>query len=134
MGVFSLLFFGAAWWFSRKPSKILDYVGKFLNPLFLVLLGLLLVFAFTQPMGTIQEAPVSPLYQVTRLLHRLHKWGQYVGCTSLISLWHQSSATAIRNMGYHETFRNRERYDSFWLYQYLSDGDDLTHCFPTWER
>jgi LIVCS family branched-chain amino acid:cation transporter len=63
LAVFSILFFGAAWWFARKPSKILDYVGKFLNPLFLILLGLLLIFAFVQPMGAIQDAPIAPLYQ-----------------------------------------------------------------------
>ena len=63
LALFSALFFGAAWWFSRKPSKILDYVGKFLNPLFLVLLGVLLFFAFWQPLGTISDAPIYPSYQ-----------------------------------------------------------------------
>ena len=33
LAVFSLVFFFVAWWLSRKPSKLLDYVGKFLNPL-----------------------------------------------------------------------------------------------------
>ena len=32
--VFSILFFIVAWFFARKPSKILDYIGKFLNPVF----------------------------------------------------------------------------------------------------
>ena len=32
--VFSMLFFIVAWFFARKPSKILDYIGKFLNPVF----------------------------------------------------------------------------------------------------
>lgn len=63
LALFSALFFGAAWWFSRKPSKILDYVGKFLNPLFLVLLGVLLFFAFWHPLGTISDAPIYPSYQ-----------------------------------------------------------------------
>lgn len=98
LAVFSLLFFGAAWWFSRKPSKILDYVGKFLNPLFLVLLGLLLVFAFTQPMGTIQEAPVSPLYQEHAFFTGFTNG--YNTLDALASLaFGIIIVTAIRNMG-----------------------------------
>ncbi len=27
--IYSVLFFLAAWWFARKPSKIMVYVGKF---------------------------------------------------------------------------------------------------------
>ncbi|HCE12604.1 MULTISPECIES: branched-chain amino acid transport system II carrier protein [unclassified Enterococcus] len=63
LALFSCLFFGAAWWFSRKPSKILDYVGKFLNPLFLVLLGVLLLFAFLNPLGATSEIAVQANYQ-----------------------------------------------------------------------
>lgn len=59
---FSLLFFFTAWWFARKPSKLLDYVGKFLNPLFLILLGILLFLAFFRPMGEIASAPVQVSY------------------------------------------------------------------------
>ena len=29
LAIFSIVFFVLAWWFSRKPTKILDYVGKF---------------------------------------------------------------------------------------------------------
>lgn len=63
LAVFSVLFFFAAWFFSRKPSKILYYIGKFLNPLFLILLGFLLVVAFTRPMGGISQAVVGKAYQ-----------------------------------------------------------------------
>lgn len=63
LALFSLLFFVAAWAFSRKPSKLLVYVGKFLNPVFLVLLGVLLAFAFFKPMGSISTAVVQPTYQ-----------------------------------------------------------------------
>lgn len=61
--VFSILFFFTAWWFSRKPSKILDYVGKILNPLFLCLLAILLILAFTRPLGSIAGATVTKAYQ-----------------------------------------------------------------------
>ncbi|MDN6113090.1 MAG: branched-chain amino acid transport system II carrier protein, partial [Tetragenococcus halophilus] len=63
LAVFSILFFITAWWFSRKPSKILDYVGKFLNPVFLVLLAILLLLAFANPLGDVANAPVQASYQ-----------------------------------------------------------------------
>ncbi|GMA07171.1 branched-chain amino acid transport system carrier protein [Tetragenococcus halophilus subsp. flandriensis] len=63
LAVFSILFFVTAWWFSRKPSKILDYVGKFLNPVFLVLLAILLILAFANPLGDVANAPVQASYQ-----------------------------------------------------------------------
>ena len=65
LALFSLLFFTAAWFFSRKPSKILDYIGKFLNPLFLILLGLLLVVSFSGPMGGVSHAKVGTAYQTS---------------------------------------------------------------------
>lgn len=60
---FSILFFFTAWWFSRKPSKILDYVGKFLNPIFLALLAILLILAFSNPLGDVANAPIQADYQ-----------------------------------------------------------------------
>lgn len=63
LATFSILFFFTAWWFSRKPSKILDYVGKFLNPLFLCLLAILLILAFSHPLGSVTQAPVTDPYQ-----------------------------------------------------------------------
>ena len=61
--IFSILFFFTAWWLSRRPTKILDYVVKFLNPAFLILLGILLVLAFIHPLGAIDQATVQPSYQ-----------------------------------------------------------------------
>lgn len=53
---YSLLFFAVAWWFARKPSKIMVYVGKVLTPAFLVLLGILLVAVLVKPLGHGQVA------------------------------------------------------------------------------
>lgn len=61
--IFSILFFFTAWWLSRRPTKILDYVGKFLNPIFLILLGILLALAFIHPLGAIDQATVQSSYQ-----------------------------------------------------------------------
>ncbi|WP_321386026.1 branched-chain amino acid transport system II carrier protein [uncultured Enterococcus sp.] len=63
LAVFSALFFLTAWFFSRKPTKILNYVGKFLNPIFLILLGILLLLAFIRPLGSVASAPIGEAYQ-----------------------------------------------------------------------
>ncbi|WP_206911564.1 branched-chain amino acid transport system II carrier protein [Enterococcus sp. DIV0840] len=62
LAIFSALFFLVAWAFSRKPTKLLGYVGKFLNPLFLFLLAILILFAFLTPLGSISSAPVAETY------------------------------------------------------------------------
>lgn len=63
LALFSLLFFGSSWWLSRKATKLLDYIGKFLNPLFLLLLGSLLLLAFIRPMGVIENIPAQGAYE-----------------------------------------------------------------------
>lgn len=63
LALFSFAFFLCAWGLSRKPTKLLAYVGKFLNPVFLVLLGILLTFAFFKPLGTVSQAAIQPAYQ-----------------------------------------------------------------------
>ena len=62
LALFSALFFFVAWAFSCRPSKILDYVGKFLNPLFLFLLGILLLLAFLTPLGEVSSMPINGAY------------------------------------------------------------------------
>ena len=54
--MFSLVFFGAVLWFSLRPGKILTWVGKVLNPLFLVCLAVLVVTALVRPMGPLDAA------------------------------------------------------------------------------
>ncbi|MFD1430082.1 branched-chain amino acid transport system II carrier protein [Lacticaseibacillus mingshuiensis] len=49
--IYSLLFFAVAWWFARRPSKIMVTVGKVLTPAFLVSLGVLLVMVLVRPLG-----------------------------------------------------------------------------------
>ena len=56
LALFSLVFFGAVLWFSLRPGKILTWVGKVLNPLFLVCLAVLVVTALVKPMGPLDAA------------------------------------------------------------------------------
>lgn len=57
--LYSVIFFAVAWWFARKPSKIMVYVGKVLTPAFLVLLGILLLMVLIKPLGHGQAAAGS---------------------------------------------------------------------------
>lgn len=59
---FSLCFFGAVLYFSLKPSKILDSVGKFLNPAFLLFLGIMLVTALIKPVQPVSSVVPSGDY------------------------------------------------------------------------
>ena len=63
LAVFSLLFFIAVLWFSIRPSKILTWIGKILNPIFLISLGILVITALLNPMGSISEIPAVESYQ-----------------------------------------------------------------------
>lgn len=60
--VFSVLFFAAVLYFSLKPSKILDSVGKFLNPAFLLFLGIMLITALFKPVQSITSVPPTGDY------------------------------------------------------------------------
>ncbi|MDQ0222676.1 branched-chain amino acid transport system II carrier protein [Streptococcus moroccensis] len=67
LALYSLFFFTLAWAMSRQATKILDYVGKFLNPVFLVVLGILLVLVLFNPMGGVSSAPIQASYQSNAL-------------------------------------------------------------------
>lgn len=60
---FTVLFFALVLFFSLKPTQILTWVGKVLTPLFLVLLGILLIVVFVRPMaGGISEITPDATY------------------------------------------------------------------------
>ncbi|MCT0162775.1 branched-chain amino acid transport system II carrier protein [Lactiplantibacillus pentosus] len=53
---FSLIFFIVTLLLARNPGKIMTYVGKWLTPAFLILLGLLMVVAIVKPLGSLNVA------------------------------------------------------------------------------
>ena len=56
--LFSLVFFGFALFFSLRPGKILVWVGKILNPAFLLFLAILVIVSMINPTASI--ASVAP--------------------------------------------------------------------------
>lgn len=66
MLLFTGLFFFLAYFLTVKQSNVMKWVGKYLNPIFLVLLGLILVLALVLPMGDLTEK-ATDAYQSSAL-------------------------------------------------------------------
>jgi LIVCS family branched-chain amino acid:cation transporter len=62
LALFSLAFFAVVLFFSLRPSGILTWVGKILNPAFLVFLGILIIAALIHPMGAVSSVEPSGAY------------------------------------------------------------------------
>ena len=60
--IFSLIFFSITLYFSLRPGRILDWVGKYLTPIFLLLLSILLIATYVSPMGQINQYPPNGDY------------------------------------------------------------------------
>ncbi|MBM7691570.1 LIVCS family branched-chain amino acid:cation transporter [Peribacillus deserti] len=56
--VFTVIFFGITCFLSLNPAKVVDIVGKFLTPIKLTFIGILVVVAIIHPIGTLQ-APIE---------------------------------------------------------------------------
>ncbi|HHX23568.1 MAG: branched-chain amino acid transport system II carrier protein [Clostridia bacterium] len=60
--IFSLIFFAVTLYFSLRPSRIIDWVGKYLTPIFLALLSILILATLLKPMGQVSEFPAQGDY------------------------------------------------------------------------
>ncbi|CAJ1230340.1 branched-chain amino acid transport system carrier protein [Levilactobacillus zymae] len=56
LAVFSVVFFFVAWLLARHPGKLMTYIGKWLTPLFLGLLAIIMGAALLHPLGPISGA------------------------------------------------------------------------------
>lgn len=58
MGIyaFAAVFFALTWWLSISPSKMVARIGKFMTPVLLVFLFILIISAIVSPMGSWQAA------------------------------------------------------------------------------
>lgn len=63
--IFTFLFFSLALFFALKPNNILKYIGKFINPAFLVFLFILIIVSFAKPMLTINNITPDASYTAT---------------------------------------------------------------------
>lgn len=63
--VYSLIFFALALYFSLKPNKLLDLIGRWMSPIFIGLLAILLIAVFFAPMGDYSAYPAQGVYAAT---------------------------------------------------------------------
>ena len=61
--IFSFIFFAFVMYFSLKPGKITTWIGRVINPLFLVFLGILVVVALINPGAPMSEVTPVDSYQ-----------------------------------------------------------------------
>lgn len=63
LAVYSVIFFGLAYLLSKKPGKLIDIIGKYINPAFLLVLGIVLLLVIVSPLGAVKTAAVGQAYQ-----------------------------------------------------------------------
>lgn len=68
LAVYSIIFFGLAYLLSKKPGKLIDIIGKYINPVFLLVLGVVLLLVIMNPMASVSGAAVGEAYQKAPLL------------------------------------------------------------------
>lgn len=68
LAIYSVIFFGLAYFLSKKPGKLVDIIGKYINPAFLVVLGLVLALVIINPLAPVSSAAVGESYQTAPLL------------------------------------------------------------------
>ena len=61
--VFTAFVYALLLWFSLRPGKILTWIGKFLNPVFIFVLGILLAIALSRPEGSIFTFEAQDVYR-----------------------------------------------------------------------
>lgn len=57
--IFSVLFTAASIYLSLSPGKLVDRIGKFLTPVFSILLAIIIIRSLVSPMGSLHD-PVAP--------------------------------------------------------------------------
>ena len=60
--IFSLIFFIAVLFFSLRPNGILTWIGKIINPVFLIFYGILLIMSIINPIGNANVIEPSGSY------------------------------------------------------------------------
>ena len=121
--VFSAVFFAAALLFSLFPGKILTWVGKILNPFFLLFLGILIIVALVKPSAAISGGCLC----LSGVLHGLSGGLQYNGRTGRSCLRHHRGA-GHPGAGRDGRGRSRIEYGQGGRVQQPSDGAHLSCC------
>ncbi|GAP03419.1 branched-chain amino acid permease [Fructobacillus pseudoficulneus] len=98
MLVFSAVFFSLAYFLTVKQSNLMKWIGKYLNPLFLVLLVLLLVLALVLPMGDLNQHTAAAYQSHAGFQGILDGYNTMDGLALLA--FSVTAVYAVRNMGF----------------------------------
>lgn len=97
--IYSLIFFGITFWASRKPTGIINSIGKILNPAFLALLAIIFAFAFMSPISSASKAPITDAaYQNGSILNGFLQGYNTMDCIAGL-LFGIAIVTAIKSLG-----------------------------------
>lgn len=98
MLLFTALFFGLAYTLTVHQNKLLKYVGKYLNTIFLVLLAIVFVVAFLHPMGGLNHMPTQA-YQTNSTVSGLLEGYNTIDAVALLAL-SVTFVHAVKGLGY----------------------------------
>lgn len=98
MLIFSAIFFLMLYRLTLKESNLTKWVGKYLNPLFLILLAVILLLALIMPMGGLDQK-VSGAYKVAPAFQGILEGYNTMDCLALLS-FAVSVVYAVKNMGF----------------------------------
>ncbi|MBQ0835422.1 branched-chain amino acid transport system II carrier protein [Lactiplantibacillus pentosus] len=97
---YSLIFFSITYWAARRPTRIIDTIGKLLNPAFLILLALIFGIAFSRPLGRADATPTAAYQHGAFLNGFLQGYNTMDALAAL--LFGIAVVTAIRGIGQHD--------------------------------
>jgi len=100
MFVFTAVFFGLAYALSVHQNRLVKYVGKYLNTIFLVLLAVIFVVAFTNPMGGLNHMPTTA-YQTTATISGMLEGYNTVDAVALLAL-SVTFVRSVKGLGYRD--------------------------------
>lgn len=63
--IFSIIFFLLAYLFAVKKGNLIDTIGKYMTPIFLILLALIAILGFIKPMGPVASIDPTKEYQTS---------------------------------------------------------------------
>lgn len=98
MFVFSAVFFGLVYILTLHQNKLVAYIGKYLNTLFLVLLSVVFLIAFFKPIGTLNHQPTTA-YLTHGLTNGILEGYNTVDAVALLAL-SVTFVRAVRAMGF----------------------------------
>ncbi|GAP00152.1 branched-chain amino acid transport system II carrier protein [Fructobacillus ficulneus] len=96
--IFALVYFLAVFWASLQSQKLTNVIGRYLNPIFLVMLALIFILAIVSPMGSTHQV-VSSGYQHSSFAPAFIDGYNTVDALGAL-IFGVTIVNAIRNMGF----------------------------------